>query len=231
MKTILCIGVLLCAAAAHAEGAPKDPRLDDARGALARLDQRLGDEPPVADVQRWAIGAAALQPEHTRRLLLDGARAGGLPWVRLRGRFQDQDRKEFDEVALLSERNRQATWALELWVEWDLGDAVAGPERFKAAREARSQVELRQALAHEVTVAYFDRRRLLTEQSLDPPVDTELASLARDAERRLRVQELDGLLDALTGGRWARALRSLQDLDLPGADPVTPEGGEEVAEW
>ncbi len=207
---------------------------DRAQDALRALRPRFEAEPSVRAVQAWCIGTAALGPERTRRLLLDGQRAGGLPWVRLRGRFQDADKKDYDEVALMDGRRKEATWTAELWLEWDLADAVAGPARFRAAKEARSQVELRQAIAHEATVAYFDRRRLLTEQALDVVEHEDLTSLARREERSLRIDELDGLLDALTDRRWGRALDQLEEVELPPAGPVGPapsEPSSEVAEW
>lgn len=234
MRGLLLLMLLLSprlAWAEEAEAEGPDPR-GDAEVALALLRDTLESEPDVRLVQSWAVGTAGMDPARTRRLLLDGQRAGGLPWVRLRGRFQDEDKKEFDEVALLSDREREATWTLELWLEWDLADAVAGPARFRAAREARSQIELRQAIAHEVNVAYFDRHRLLTEDALDAVDVGDLASLARSEERRLRIAELDGLLDALTGGRWSRALRALEEPELPPHGPVLPVAEpEEVAEW
>lgn len=213
---------------------PSPPAHERAAAALDVLRPRFDAEPSVRAVQSWSVGTAALGLERTRRLLRDGERAGGLPWVRLRGRFQDADKKDYDEVALLDGRRKEATWTAELWLEWDLADAVAGPARFRAEKEARSQVELRQAIAHEVTVAFFDRRRLLTEQALDVVAEPDLTSLARGEERRLRIQELDGLLDALTGRRWSRALERLEEVELPPAGPVLPivEPSEaELAEW
>ena len=239
MKTVLYLALALCGAgsllSSPALADPVDSEAQRARAesALLELEARVATEPPVGLVQRWAVSAARMDPRRTAQLLLDGQRAGGLPYVRMRGRFQDEDKKEFDEVALLSERNREATWTVELWLEWDLADAVAGPARFRAAKEARSQVELRQAIAHGANVAYFDRRRLLSEAALDLAVDPTLQALARAEERRLRIAELDGLLDALTGGRWSRALHDLVEPELPPAGPVLPSAApeEEVAGW
>ena len=221
MRTLLVMVVsVVCSLAAMLADAAEPPRFEA--------------EPSVRLVQAWSVGTAALGLDRTRRLLLDGQRAGALPWVRLRGRFQDADKKEYDEVALLDGRRRESTWTAELWLEWELADAVAGPARFRSEKEARSQVELRQAIAHEATVAYFDRQRLVTEEALDVVEEPDLASLVRAEERRLRIAELDGLLDALTGRRWGRALERLEEVELPPVGPVgpTPEpASQEVAEW
>jgi hypothetical protein len=241
----MALGILLGSSLVHARRPPAppppDPALVRAEMAHARAEEavkalgpRFEAEPSVRAVQAWCIGTAALGPERTRRLLLDGQRAGGLPWIRLRGRFQDADKKDYDEVALMDGRRKEATWTAELWLEWDLADAVAGPARFRAAKEARSQVELRQAIAHEATVAYFDRRRLLTEEALDVVEHEDLTSLARRQERRLRIEELDGLLDALTSRRWGRALAQLEEVELPPVGPVGPAANEPsrgLAEW
>ncbi len=238
MKNIPMHAAVICmlfAQTAAAAGPPAPPEAQErAQRALLTLRPRFEAEPSVQAVQAWSIGAASLEAQQTARLLLDGRRAGSLPWVRLRGRFQDADKKDYDEVALMDGRRRESTWSAELWLDWDLADAVAGPARFRAEKEARSQIELRQAIAHEVTVAFFDRRRLLTEQALDIVEEQDLASLARREERSLRVQELDGLLDALTGRRWSRALERLEGVELPPAGPVLPVGEASqrgLAEW
>lgn len=212
----------------------RDPATLAAEG-LARAEARLAREPGSLEVQRWAVRGSGTHPDIARRLLREARGAGALPWVRLRGRFEDDGSIERDEVGLVAERKKDTKWTAELWLEWDLADAVGGAGTVRATREAREQLELRQAIVHQATLAFHDRQRLLLEEALD--VDRRDAaptveSLARRAARTVRIRELDATLDALTGGRWKRALARLsedaRDEAAPGETASPP--GRSVAE-
>jgi len=202
-----------------------DPRRR-AEAALEAAEARLDLEPSSLDVQRWAVRGSGTHPDVARRLLRDARGAGALPWVRLRGRFEDDGTIERDEVGLVAESKKDTKWTAELWLEWDLADAVGGAGTVRATREAREQLELRQAIVHQATLAYHDRQRLLLEEALDvdgvaPP---SVESLARRASRTVRIRELDATLDALTGGRWKRALARISDLPEEALGPApSPE--------
>lgn len=188
---------------------------------LSEAERRLDREPSARDVQRWTERALRIDPGQARRLLRDSEAAGALPWIRLRGRFEDDDRIDRDEASIIKETQQDTRWTAELWIEWDLADAVAGPARFKAVKESREQLELRQAVLQQVTQAYHDRQRLLLEDALDVLGDD--AALARSVGRRVRIRELDATLDAMTDGRWGEALRALED-DAPRYRPRPPVG-------
>ncbi len=230
------------AAAADAVPAPiEDPvgpsPLPTAEARLAAAERRLASEPSARDVQRWAERGGSLDLPGARRLLEDSRAAGALPWVRLRGRFQDTDRIDRDEVGLVDGKREDTVWSAELWLDWDLAEAVAGSARFRAVKELRDQLAVRQAVIHQATLAYHDRQRLVLEDALDPVSGPgDLDAITRRAVRTVRIRELDATLDAMTGGRWARALASLtgrprvrpvpEDLELPGEperEPLPPD--------
>ena len=218
MTRLLFVLVLACFAAPAA--AQTDPRASAAL-TLSEAERRLEREPSARDVQRWTEQALRIDPGEARRLLRDSEAAGALPWIRLRGRFEDDDRIDRDEASIIKETQQDTGWTAELWIEWDLADAVAGPARFKAVKESREQLELRQAVLQQVTQAYHDRQRLLLEDALDVLGDD--AALARSVGRRIQVRELDATLDAMTDGRWGEALRAL-DEEAPRYRPRPPVG-------
>jgi hypothetical protein len=157
----------------------------------------------VGDVHRWAVLAGQLEPGRGDRLLQDARARGALPLVRLRGQYDDRSNRKWSDVVQPPLQDHDADWALDLWLEWDLAELAAGPDLARAAREGRAIGELRAAVLAEATLVYFDRRRVLTEAALDP-----CPHPAAEAERRLRHQELDATLDALTAGRWSAALEA-----------------------
>ncbi len=174
---------------------------------LAAAEERLAGEPSVREVQRWAEHGGSLALGEARALLRDARRAGALPWMRLRGRFEDTGRLDRDAVGIVESKRDDTRWTAELWLEWDLAEAAAGSTRLKAIKEVSDQLEVRQAVIHQVTLAYHDRQRLVLEDALDELLGPEdVAGLARRVVRQVRIRELDATLDALTGGRWSRSL-------------------------
>ena len=231
VSILLPLLLLVVALSAEAETleTPAGPA-DALRWASRRLhdaEALLRQEPTAREVQRWAVRSGGLRGVDARRLVRDARAAGALPWVRLRGRFEDDGRVERDEVGLVKESQRDTGWTAELWLEWDLAEAVAGSARFRAAKEVRDQLELNAAIVHQVTLAYHDRQRLLLEDALDTDPKRDPSVLARRAVRTVRIRELDATLDAMTDGRWTRALSLLPGsepppLDLDAIEPQEP---------
>jgi hypothetical protein len=180
-------------------GPEPDLSLDvDVEQILLDLDRA----PAVEQVQAWAVGEAMVSPARAARLLRDARTRGALPLIRLRGRYEDGSNRKWDDLDLLDSRNRDMDYTVDLWLEWDLAELAASTDTYRAAREARALTELRQAVQTQVTIAYFDRKRLLAEGYLAPLQEEPERAIVR----RLRVEELDATLDALTGGRWTATL-------------------------
>lgn len=174
----------------------------------ARLDHEQSgwlsciDDPPLDDVIAWAQAESELfvLPAHE---VVERARSrGALPVVRLRGRFDDGESTDFDPVGIEKGRQHDADYGIDVTLEWDFADLAGSAVEAQARRELRDLHAARQAIAVEVTQLYYDRRR----------IQLDLLRIegdeSRTLERRLRLDELDASLDALTGGRWSDARRT-----------------------
>ncbi|MEE2828581.1 MAG: hypothetical protein VX498_05305 [Myxococcota bacterium] len=205
---------------------PSGPENPEGRTTAApEIDELLSlfeFEPPVGQVQSWAVERAGAAPERALVLLRDARARGALPLIRLRGRYEDQSGTKWDELNLMDSRDRDSEYTLDLWLEWDLSELASNSDALRAVREGRALAELRQAVVHQVTVAFFDRRRLLAEQHLARSDER----IEETVLRRLRVQELTATLDGLTGGRWSEALAETAGVSSssdPTRDPVATE--------
>ncbi len=209
----------ISATSAPAAAAPPGQGVDlDVEQILRELDA----DPSIDQVRAWAVAEARVSPQRIDRLLRDSRTRGALPLVRVRGRYKDGTNRKWDDLDLLDSRDRDLDYTLDLWVEWDLAELAASADTYRAAREARALTELRQGVLTQVNIAFFDRRRLIAEERLA----AEGEPLDRTLVRRLRIQELDATLDALTGGRWGGALRASHHAgDAPRRleEPLAPE--------
>ena len=214
---------LLCLLTIHATAAAAPGDRQRERG-TRRAETRLFDRgtlPGVEEVQRWAAEAVDL-PGAERRLRRSHGR-GALPTVRLRAGFDGGQDRDFDELDLQESRGEDRKLSVDLWLEWDLADLAGNTDVARAARERRATYELQQAVLAQVTATWFDRERLRVEALLAADED-----LAARVERRLRLQELDATLSALTGGRWGEALRRLSSRKSAGASRLRGDGRREA---
>tara|TARA_Y100001968_G_scaffold323756_1_gene361957 strand:- start:996 stop:1856 length:861 start_codon:yes stop_codon:yes gene_type:complete len=184
-------------------GAELDLDLDSGSVVGSALLAELEREPAIELVQAWAVEQARLSPALCRRMLRQARLRGALPLVRLRARFGSDSETDWDQLDNIDSRKLDEKVGLDLWLEWDLAELASGIDMARALRESRARLELRHAILARVTTDYFDRRLLRAEELLNGS-----AEAADIVTRRLRVQELDATLDALTGGRWSHALRS-----------------------
>ncbi len=192
---------------------------------LEELFDAFATEPAIGQVQTWAVVRAGAEPERAGELVRAARARGALPLIRLRGRYKDNAGTKWDELNLMDSRDRDSEYSLDLWLEWDLSELASSPDALRAVREGRALAELRQGVVNQVTIAYFDRRRLLVEEHLAPVGEP----IAQSVLRRLRIQELTATLDGLTGGRWTEALAeaSAPPPSHPSGDEVAAEQGSE----
>jgi hypothetical protein len=204
LRSLPMLAVLILAPATLRADEPQQPTPRPAEVSLdvEEVLRALEQSPSIERVQRWAIAEARVSPERASRLVRRARARGALPLVRVRGRYEDQTRKQWDELDLIDRRDRDMDYTLDLWLEWDLAELASGPDVLRAVREGRALAELRQGVITQVTIAYFDRRRLLAEGLLSDPAEPPERAILR----RLRIQELDATIDGLTGGRWSDAL-------------------------
>ncbi|MCB9547178.1 MAG: hypothetical protein H6706_15210 [Myxococcales bacterium] len=178
-----------------------------ARELLARFD----GEPTVNQVQRAALDYAAMHPE-----LFDNMRTR----TRTRALLPDlsvQVTKDLDDesrsVTSFTLDSNNTTRAEKVSatetkddglqvrgeVRWKLGDLVFNSQETAVARENRYSAKERQKLLQTVTQVYFERRRAQLDLLLSPPAEAGARALAE-----LKIAQLTGELDALTGGRFSR---------------------------
>lgn len=84
-------------------------------------------------------------------------------------------------------------------VSWDLADLVYSSEQTSIDARSRMNVQLRNDVLAEATQLFFERKKLLSElrKSQNPA-----------SSKSIRVQELNALLDRLTGGTFSKVLKS-----------------------
>jgi hypothetical protein len=175
----------------------------------------LGPEPSVEQVITWTLDEARTEEASLEDLIDRSRRRGALPVVRMRGRLVDGNEQDWDGARVAKGSGRDVEAAVELWLEWDLAELGGNAQEIQAMRDRRELRAWRQSLANRASTAWFDRRRLRLDELRFGASDAAAA-----LERRLRVQELDATLDALTAGRWSRGLKAARA--LAPASPAPP---------
>lgn len=167
-------------------------------------------EPKVQQVQDKAIRYYQVHPDHIRKLrrnaqlkalvpsiagefsndlttlkrLMDDGLYPGLP-----SGFKENERVNGDSMGW----RVQASWALDRLV-------------FNAeVLDVQSLIGILDGVVREVTTIYYIRRRLQIDMILRPPTD-----LATRISQRIRIEELTGLLDAMTGNYMSRSVQEGQ---------------------
>ncbi|MBK8481836.1 MAG: hypothetical protein IPL40_11750 [Proteobacteria bacterium] len=105
-------------------------------------------------------------------------------------------------------------------VSWVLDRLMFNPE----VLDVQSLIGILDGVVREVTTIYYIRRRLQIDTILRPPPD-----LAARISQRIRIEELTGLIDAMTGSFMTRSLRRARERQGSGRGPQRRDGaGENV---
>jgi len=171
---------------------PQQP--EPSADALAAALASYGDEPSVHRVVGWALNLADTAPARADQALRRGRRSGLLPSVRFgvrRGLGQDASSQLAGDTTRLS---TAADLSFEATLTFRLDQLAYGPDEVAWARERRSLALERSELIRTVVELYFRRRRLQLERDLLG---------ARSVERLVMIQQLDALLDEITGGAFS----------------------------
>ncbi len=154
---------------------------------------RYAGEPEVGVLVAAAIRLAGASPERARRFARRSRLAGWLPAVRLgarRGRARDESASQSgsgDRTNLSADEDL----TLDASLSFRFDRLAYGEDEVSWLREERALSSLRAEVARAVIALYFERRRLQLER--------DLMGLF-EAPRELRIDEIEALLDALTGG-------------------------------
>jgi hypothetical protein len=164
----------------------------------------LKAEPTVRDVQEAALRYFHVNQRQVESMRTRASQKALAPVVEFSGGFTDSDT---DEDTLNYEFHPSSPWVQRYaggraWdvrakLSWNLPRLVFNSEELDVA----SLAGLVEGLLKESTRLYFMRRRLQVDMILNPPGDT-----ATLLTKELRIQELTGLLDAMTGGWFRGAL-------------------------
>ena len=195
------VALLLLAAGAAAAQTASRPRYTE-----EEILARFKHEPSVQQVQQAAIRYYQVHPDrilslrrnaqlkalvptisgefsseltHSMRKMHDGLYVAALP-------FKEDENVNGDRMGF----RVQASWILDRLV-------------FNAeVLDVQSLIGILDGVVREVTTVYYIRRRLQIDMILRPPPD-----LATRISQRIRVEELTGLLDAMTGGYMSRSVK------------------------
>jgi hypothetical protein len=180
---------------------PGDPPMRRVEEALARLP----DEPSLAALERAALRRADADPGSVRRLPALVHASAAFPTVKLAidrdvGRDESLDRYQDEPDRWGADTGLGV--GMSASAEWDLGELVFDPDEVRVYDLLGDRAERREELLTLLVGTYFERRQLqLTELLL--PASTPEEAIAR----RLRIDELSAVIDALTGGALSRNLK------------------------
>ena len=199
------IGLCICTMAIGVSGA-------SAQDVVGLKLAKLKAEPSVRDVQEAALRYFRVNGEQVSSMRTRASWKAVLPVMEVSGGFArsavDEDTFNF-EVFNIEQSNltAQTPWvmkgssgaAYEIRgkMSWNLPQLVFNAEELDVA----SLAGLMEGLLKEATRLYYMRRRLQVDLILTPPTDR-----ATHLSKQLRLEELTGLIDAMTGGWFQRTL-------------------------
>ena len=189
------------AASAAAGGGASSPRASrSVSGRVAELKR----EPSVREVQEAALRYFKVNQDQVASMRGRAAWKALLPVTEVSGGYT---RSDMDVDTMNLEFARDEPWvirgaggkAYEIRgkLAWNLPQLIFNAEELDVA----SLAGLMEGILKEATRLYFMRRRLQVDMILTPPTDQ--ASLLT---KELRLEELTGLIDAMTGGWFQREL-------------------------
>ena len=205
MKPLLCIttiaSLFLGIGVSRAQEEPRPQDLYTEEEVLARF----AHEPIVQDVQDAAVRYYMVHPEYIKDLRSRSLLKALVP--QLSGEFNNTignvNRVMDDGLYPLfpfkeDERTNTDSMGFRVGAVWTLDRLVFNAELL----DVQSLIGILDGVVREVTTIYYIRRRLQIDMILRPPPD-----LATRISQRIRVEELTGLLDAMTGSFMTNKVR------------------------
>jgi hypothetical protein len=167
--------------------------------------QTLKREPAVRQVQEASLRYFRVNSNSVNSMRRRASWKALLPVTEVSGGFTktdlDEETKNFEKFIdgsswLLKGTGGEA-YEIRGKLSWNLPQLIFNPEELDVA----SLAGLMEGILKESTRLYFMRRRLQVDMILSPPTDR-----ATLLSKQLRLEELTGLLDAMTGGWFQREL-------------------------
>ena len=186
--------------------APAPPRPPHGVRSEEEILRRFVHEPSVQQVQDAAIRYYQVHPERIRTLRRNAQLKALMPTVS--GSFANaltSSKRKMDDGLFIraldfkeDERINADSLGFSVSATWNLDRLVFNAE----VLDVQSLIGILDGVVREVTTVYYIRRRLQIDMVLRPPPD-----VASRISQRIRVEELTGLLDAMTGGYMTRSIR------------------------
>lgn len=159
--------------------------------------------PSIVEVQEMAIEYAEVSPEKIKRWRALARWKAILPRLSVDFSEARDDNIEIYKsatkyYAITGPRETSNDWGIDL--SWDLADLIWNDAQTSIDTRSKLMVQLRGDILEEVTRLYFERKRLIEE------LRTSGSEGGVNSSRRLRIEELTGYIDALTGGGFSEAL-------------------------
>ena len=166
-------------------------------------------EPSVIEVQRMAIEYAEVSPEKIRKWRSQARWRALLPRFSVdfsEARDDNIDIYKSSSTSYIIEGPREVNNDIGLDLTWDLSELIWSNAQTSIDVRSKLMVQLRMFILEEVTRLYFERKRLLFDIER-VEIDLE-GEITRDIlfDKRLKVEELTGYIDALTGGQFSKAI-------------------------
>jgi photosystem II stability/assembly factor-like uncharacterized protein len=168
-------------------------------------------EPDIHEVHQLAVDYAEVSPEKIKRWRRQVKQSAWLPALDM-GVDSDRDWSSSDSIYGTTsgggshyvgpdDKTRGANLGWDVSLSWDLADLVWSSEQTSIDSRSKLMVELREDILNEVTRLYFERRRIQWELASGDLGDPRLM-----VDKKMRVEELTALIDALTGGEFSRLI-------------------------
>jgi len=167
---------------------------------------KFAHEPSVQAVQQKAIRYYQVHPDRIRSLRLTARLKALMPSIS--GKFSNGiyhvNRGMVDALyRTLGNKEDEVVsgdnLGFSVSASWNLDRLVFNAE----VLDVQSLIGILDGVVREVTTIYYIRRRLQIDMILRPPTD-----LAASISQRIRVEELTGLLDAMTGGFMTQSVKA-----------------------
>jgi hypothetical protein len=221
MRSSLCLvataaALLGGAAAARAQGGFTEEQV------LARFKH----EPSVQAVQDAAIRYYQVHPDRIKSLRSNAQLKALVPVIStgFANAIGSQKRVMSDGLYLHLEsgwKENEAvnldSMAFQVGATWNLDRLVFNAE----VLDVQSLIGILDGVVREVTTIYYIRRRLQIDNLLRPPTD-----LASKISSTIRIEELTGLLDAMTGAFMSKSLKAAKRGEQPPPTAKAPQSGE-----
>ena len=174
-------------------------------GELERKFMMQDNTPSIREVQAMAIAYAEVSPDKISSWRTGARWKAILPKVSVGFSESVDDNVEIYKSAskvytVTGPREKGNDWDVDL--SWDLSDLIWNDAQTSIDTRSKLMVQLRDDLLEEVTRLYFERKRLIAELE---------GSRLRGEDvgvKQLRIEEVTGYIDALTGGVFTEAIES-----------------------